>query len=210
MKNEEIGMLRQAMDISTWLPELLDDAKKTFDMGPALAKIPSVGMGPDGKTPTIDYVIDPTAEIVFSQVQHDIAYIGNAVIRVSQTKATVSQDIKKKKQDLKQSADVEMADGDKAGPSGLTRKQIDEVVAKSVAKALKDEKARQGQKTSKHGPKAQKPPTNVGKGKAPAAGPSQKNSSPKKGGSGGGPKAGEKRNVSTTAEVPKGKKTKKN
>ncbi|KDN33441.1 hypothetical protein RSAG8_13469, partial [Rhizoctonia solani AG-8 WAC10335] len=188
------------------LTELSAVCEKAFKAGPATVLIPVASSDKDGN-PTIEYQMDPTAQVVYSQVKAELVYVGHAIIRVSNAKVMVSKDIKAKKQELKQKADVEMSDGSKPGPSGLTRKEVEDIVSKSVAKALKDNKANQGQKTSKKGPR--KPPTNVGKGKAPEGSTSQTTSAPKKGESGGGKKPkGGKRKVSQTAEKPKGKRTK--
>ncbi|KDN38065.1 hypothetical protein RSAG8_09750, partial [Rhizoctonia solani AG-8 WAC10335] len=206
MKEQEIILLRKRLHPEVWLSELAATCEKAFSAGPATVLIPVASKDRDGN-PTIEYQMDPTAEVVYSQVKAELVYVGHAVIRVSNAKVMVSKDIKAKKQELKNKADVEMSDGSKPGPSGLTRKEVDDIVSKSVAKALKDNKANQGQKTSKKGPR--KPPTNVGKGKAPEAKPSQATSSTANVEAGGGKKSkGAKRKVSKTAEKPKGKRTK--
>ncbi|KAB5588128.1 hypothetical protein CTheo_8429 [Ceratobasidium theobromae] len=76
-----------------------------------------------------------------------------------------AKEVAAKKESLKQKANAKLADpAPVASPSGLSRKEIDDVVAKSVAKALKDV-GHQAPKTSQHGPCT--PSKNLGRGPPP-------------------------------------------
>ncbi|KAG8681854.1 hypothetical protein FRC11_000588, partial [Ceratobasidium sp. 423] len=169
------------------------------------------------ETKEIEYKDDPNAAAIFEQVQADLPYLGHAVIRIGEAKEIANKAINLAKSKLAQDADHEMGDPEPSNAHVQT-KDIQAVVDKAVAAALK-EKAQA--KTSKHGPrrpikglpkpKPGKKAAAKGKG-APNKGAKPSNtpstSKPKNGGSTGG-QGGKKRKVSATAEKSSAKKSKK-
>ncbi|EUC59358.1 hypothetical protein RSOL_310430, partial [Rhizoctonia solani AG-3 Rhs1AP] len=208
LKSAEVRTLQEQLSPGIWLDEFQQILKKTFDDGPARETFP-VPVPVDSGEARIDYWTDPTVKKVYNQVKVEILYIGHAVIRIAKVKQAVSKEVAAKKQNLKNKADEEMADGtNKPGPS-MSMKDIQDLIDKSVATKLK-EKANVAAKTSKHGPhKAPYPQQKSGK-KAPNAPlTSQKALTLKSNESGGGQKKGKgKRVVSESAPKPKGKRSK--
>ncbi|KAH7316422.1 hypothetical protein B0J17DRAFT_634123 [Rhizoctonia solani] len=228
LKSDEVKDLTAQLHPETWLSEFKKTVMDAYEKGPKKEFIPTVAWNDPNNHDlgsTIKYIEDPRTCLVFTQVMNELIYVGHAVIRISNTKREIAKDIAAKKEKLKQKGDVEMTDG--TGAAGPSSDKIEDLVAKAVEKRLKvrtspprctrakynlgtAEASQRGEDfQARPAPPYQTSPKNLGKGKAPAGGSSQKPSTAKNAGSGGGQSSkGTKRKVSENAQQSKGKKSK--
>ncbi|KAB5587874.1 hypothetical protein CTheo_8684 [Ceratobasidium theobromae] len=170
LKMAEITFLQQGLDITMWHKMLDDLVSNAYEQGPSKALIPVWTMPaniPEGMQveASISYVVDLTAKALFLQTRKELSYFGHAVLCLAQAKTATLKEIATKKEGLKQKANPKLANPTPvASLSGLSRKEIDDVIAKSVAKVLKD-MGHQAPKMSQHRPCA--PSKNLGRGPPP-------------------------------------------
>ncbi|KAJ1299566.1 hypothetical protein OPQ81_002533 [Rhizoctonia solani] len=168
LKTEEYCLLQESLHPQVWLPQLASALERVFNEGPATWVVP-VATLVDGEN-RVEYLRDPTVEVVWSQVKHDLVYLGHAKAEAGPSSGPSTKDIEKMisvalaKERAKQGPKT-MPKGPRAPPKNLGKGAPPSTPAPKTSTTLKG--ASGGGKRRVAGPNArpanQYPPTKVGK-----------------------------------------------